>query len=222
MSKIKVIQIPIEIRKQVELLSDEEAGQLFKAVLAYSDDGSQASTDSRATAIVFAGIKAQIDAASDKYASRCAKNKATAIQREQAKKGDHNCAQSCTNVHNRAQSCTIVQTDKPKPDVDVKAFVKYFNDKVAEHHSTIGIVKTITEQRKGSILSRARENGKDALKIVVDKAVASDFLNGKNKKSWQATFDWLMRPTNFVKVLEGNYDNRKIAEQGGSINELWQ
>lgn len=222
MPKLRIIQIPTEVRAQVEMLSDEEAGQLLKAVLAYSDDGSQSATDSRATAIVFAGIKAQIDAASERYVSRCAKNKAIAEKREQAKKEEHERERTCTNVHERARTCEVVQADKPKPEVDLKAFVKYFNEQVTAHHSVMGVIRTLTEQRKGSILSRARENGKDALKVVVDKAVVSDFLNGKNGKSWQASFDWLMRPTNFVKVLEGNYDNRTIAERGGSINDLWK
>jgi hypothetical protein len=40
-------------------------------------------------------------------------------------------------------------------------------------------------------------------------AERSDFLKGTNGK-WNATFDWLMNENNFVKVLEGNYEN-KIA-----------
>ena len=32
----------------------------------------------------------------------------------------------------------------------------------------------------------------------------SDFLMGRNSK-WQATFDWIINETNFVKILEGNF-----------------
>ena len=36
-------------------------------------------------------------------------------------------------------------------------------------------------------------------------------MNGKNGKGWVASFDWMMCPTNFPKVLEGNYDNEEPA-----------
>ena len=42
---------------------------------------------------------------------------------------------------------------------------------------------------------------------VIKQAAKSDFLNGRNDRGWIADFDWLMRPNNFVKVLEGNYNN---------------
>lgn len=39
-------------------------------------------------------------------------------------------------------------------------------------------------------------------------ASKSDFLNGKNNTGWTASIDWLLKPANFVKVLEGNYVNK--------------
>lgn len=36
----------------------------------------------------------------------------------------------------------------------------------------------------------------------------SEFLKGKNERHWTATFDWLMKPNNMTKVLEGNYRNK--------------
>lgn len=36
----------------------------------------------------------------------------------------------------------------------------------------------------------------------------SSYLNGHNPHGWIATFDWFVSPSNFAKVLEGNYDNR--------------
>jgi hypothetical protein len=43
---------------------------------------------------------------------------------------------------------------------------------------------------------------------MITKASQSDFLNGKSRSGWIADFTWLFRPSNFQKVLEGNYDNR--------------
>lgn len=39
---------------------------------------------------------------------------------------------------------------------------------------------------------------------------ASDFLTGRapgKGRAWQASLEWLLNQTNFVKVIEGNYDN---------------
>ena len=41
---------------------------------------------------------------------------------------------------------------------------------------------------------------------VCQKAASSSFLNYQGAKhKFQATFDWLMEPENFLKVLEGTY-----------------
>jgi len=42
-------------------------------------------------------------------------------------------------------------------------------------------------------------------------AADSDYLNGKNNKGWVASFDWLMKESNFTKVAEGNFNNRPSA-----------
>lgn len=43
----------------------------------------------------------------------------------------------------------------------------------------------------------------------------SSFLKGQNKRGWVITFDWLIRPNNFIKVLEGNYTDRDGGEPNG-------
>ena len=44
---------------------------------------------------------------------------------------------------------------------------------------------------------------------------ASDFLMGRANSNGREPFDcdleWLVRPKNFVKVIEGKYENRKVA-----------
>ncbi|NLJ37636.1 MAG: hypothetical protein GX432_02615 [Candidatus Atribacteria bacterium] len=43
---------------------------------------------------------------------------------------------------------------------------------------------------------------------VLRMAGESDFLNGKSEKGWKANFEWIMRPENFIKIMEGNYENK--------------
>ena len=68
----------------------------------------------------------------------------------------------------------------------------------------------LTAKRKEKILRRLTEMGE--IKIaeqVFRKMEASDFLKGKNKFGWKASFDWVFgNSENWLKIIEGNYDNR--------------
>lgn len=92
-------------------------------------------------------------------------------------------------------------------------FVVFFNSEMDKENAVIPRIKSISDNRKKVLGARIREHGKDALATVVRKAAASDFLNGKNGRDFIATFDWLMKPTNFPKVLEGNYDNHEQQQK---------
>ena len=86
--------------------------------------------------------------------------------------------------------------------------IMYFNDKM--RGKSIKPIKNIVEntQRAEWLKARRREHGDNAILLMIDKASASQFLNGYNSKGFVASFDWLIRPNNFLKVLEGNYDDR--------------
>mgnify|MGYP005810444145 CR=1 FL=1 len=68
-------------------------------------------------------------------------------------------------------------------------------------------------KRYKSLLARIREYGIDAVLEAVGKIRESSFLQGKSggKRQWMITFDWFVLPSNFPKVLEGNYTD-KIPE----------
>ena len=58
------------------------------------------------------------------------------------------------------------------------------------------------------------------LETVFKKMEASKFLRGDNPRGWKATFDWLFtNAKNWVKVAEGNYDNRDEKPMKGVINK---
>lgn len=69
-----------------------------------------------------------------------------------------------------------------------------------------------SSQRYDRLKARINEYGIDDVLLAIDKIKDSDFLQGKSKKSWVITFDWFVRPNNFPKVLEGNYDNNKDTD----------
>ena len=70
----------------------------------------------------------------------------------------------------------------------------------------------MSEARKKAINARMKTGYTlDDFQTLFEKAEASDFLKGKNKRNWSATFDWLVSDSNMAKVLDGNYDARKEA-----------
>ena len=76
----------------------------------------------------------------------------------------------------------------------------------------------LTETRKRAIKARLKDYGLDEIKRAFSLAGQSDFLKGSS--GWQASFDWLMKPANMTKVLEGNYANR-ASPTGGKSQSMW-
>ncbi len=78
--------------------------------------------------------------------------------------------------------------------------------------SSLGIppvTKITADSTRGkSLKARLMQNGIDDILKAIENIRNSDFLCGKNKRNWVITFDWFVKPNNFPKVLEGNYNNR--------------
>ena len=53
--------------------------------------------------------------------------------------------------------------------------------------------------------ARVKEFGIDKILETIESINKSSFLKGQNHRGWAITFDWLIKPNNFVKVMEGNY-----------------
>lgn len=69
--------------------------------------------------------------------------------------------------------------------------------------------------RRKLLNARLKEYGKEKVMECLKKACVSDFLNGGSKGSFVGNFDWVLKPNNFPKVLEGNYD--KVAGRDGDM-----
>ena len=98
----------------------------------------------------------------------------------------------------------------PAEAIDLKAFADFFNKTMEAQGAQIPPVRDLRPKSKRTafLLARLREYGKEALAEAVKKAAASDFLNGGGSRGFVADFEWLFRPNNFPRVLEGTYDNR--------------
>ena len=93
-------------------------------------------------------------------------------------------------------------------------------------------IRSLSPARKEKVKLRVKEMGGwesafGTLRECFQKISESDFCNGATGK-WVATFDWFFdNEKNWLKVLEGNYDNRKpvsrieqFAETSARFNNL--
>ncbi len=63
-----------------------------------------------------------------------------------------------------------------------------------------------SSKRYQLLKGRIREYGIDEVLNAINNVRDSDFLRGENNRGWMITFDWFVKPNNFLKTLEGNYN----------------
>lgn len=119
-----------------------------------------------------------------------------------------------SKVKKRKENITVDSNESPvcatcQPHderIDYSELVKFFNEKT---QGVFGVIRMpLSDKRKGMINARIKTYGKETFAQMIQKALNSDFLKGQNKNGWRASFDWLIKPTNFEKVISGNYDNK--------------
>ena len=238
----------------IEGLTDEQLGQLTRALFIYARDGKTIKLEP-VVRMAFVFIKDKIDRNQTKYQKKCERLRANAQKRWGMQK-DANVTEACNNIQKHTNEYKSMQlhtkgclydsdsdsdsdsdvsketdnnipskeglsiSENPKVDparrcakIDFAAIKEYWNTKHDQSGSAMRRLTLMSDQRKSNVRARIREYGGDVQKVykAIDKAMASDFMNGKNGKGWVASFDWMMCTSNFPKVLEGNYDNEQPA-----------
>ena len=236
----------------IEGLTDEQLGQLTRALFVYARDGEVIKLEP-VVRMAFVFIKDKIDRNQQKYQKKCERNREN-IRKRWNKSNTNDTKENeripnDTSVYERIPNDTTrylydsdsdsdsdvsKETDNnniPSKEglstfgfseidparrcakIDFSDIKEYWNTKHDQSGSAMRRLTLMSDQRKSNVRARIREYGGDVQKVykAIDKAMASDFMNGKNGKGWVASFDWMMCPTNFPKVLEGNYDNEEPA-----------
>lgn len=129
------------------------------------------------------------------------------------------CYMSAGNCQVRKKSALVsapmsdIKPDIPKVGADqfkngFERFREWFNAAVGG--TDIPRLIKFTDARKNALRAIFKEYGKETVETVVQKVIASDFL----AKEWgKVSFDWIFKKSNFIKILEGNYDNRTTNNQ---------
>ena len=83
------------------------------------------------------------------------------------------------------------------------------------------ITKIVDSTNRGKWLhKRIQDYGVEEILRAIENVRNSRFLMGNNKKGWQITFDWFIRPNNFPKVLDGNYNGKEVKETNNVFIEM--
>lgn len=88
--------------------------------------------------------------------------------------------------------------------------------RITEAWNSLGLqqLRKVTSDsiRGGMLRARVNEYGPDVVLEAIENVRSSSFLKGQNGDGWVITFEWFVKPNNFVKVLEGNYNDRTGRE----------
>lgn len=108
----------------------------------------------------------------------------------------------------------IEEPQKPKEPAVGLEVVKAWNS-MSEEKGLSQVTKLMPGTERYNLLKkRIADYGVDGVLRAIENVRNSPFLLGENNRGWQVTFDWMIKPNNFPKVLDGNYlDKGKPAKQ---------
>lgn len=174
----------------VSQLTDLQLGILMRAVFLYAKDSTLVSDDApQVVRVAFAFIKEDIDAQRAAREARCRKNRENA-QKRWAKK-------------------------EQRPTFNAEGLITYWNRRIRETGSRMPQIHRLNRTRIALIEARLLEYDGDTRKIrdAFEQAFASPYLNGAGKRHWVADLDWILRPENFSRVLDGSFKAYAAAVQ---------
>ncbi|MFV5697774.1 DUF4373 domain-containing protein [Flavobacterium sp. ZT3R17] len=93
----------------------------------------------------------------------------------------------------------------PAHKIDFDKLLSFFNS----NRGLLPEVKKMSDVRKKRIQLLEKQYGKESIQTVIQKTRDSPFLQGENKENWTASFDWIFKPANFLKILEDNYARKQ-------------
>lgn len=112
-----------------------------------------------------------------------------------------------SNINNTNVLFVIPEDDEPRKNDEYQPVIDAWNS------LPLNNIRAVKGKRLDLLRARIKEYGLDDVIHAISMIRNSPFLLGQNKKNWQITIDWFLRPNNFPKVLEGNYE-RSAAPQG--------
>ena len=97
--------------------------------------------------------------------------------------------------------------------IDFEEVIEIFNTCCSD----LPQVTKLTKDRQNLILKILETHSTQDIGDVFKNVTQSDYLSGRKVgTTWKATFDWILIPGNFIKILEGNYKNLNNGKQNSN------
>lgn len=162
----------------IEGLTDEQLGQLTRAIFLYARDGKVIKLEP-VVRMAFAFIKDNIERNQDKYQAKCEKNRQIALERERKKREAREKADN-TNVHERSRTCennTNVHERSPYDNDN-----EYDNDNVDDNDVS---KETIEPSKEGKSKNEflTPEPAKEKKAVGIDCAAVKEYWNAKHDET---------------------------------------
>lgn len=164
----------------IEGLTDEQLGQLTRAIFLYARDGKTINLEP-VVRMAFAFIKDNIERNQDKYQAKCEKNRQIALERERKKREAREKAGN-TNVHERSRTC--------ENNTNVHERSPYDNDNDNEYDNDVSKETDIEPSKEGiesaSVKTEALGGGKGSKSQKIDYAAVKEYWNRKHDETKSA------------------------------------
>lgn len=220
--------------EQTAALSDAEKGRLFISVLEYARSGLLPDGNGRES-ILFPAFKAAIDrdnaisAINSKNGAKGGRgNKAEKANESEIKRNKANESELKPTKEEDIRQKTEDEELITSSDEDVSPTGAGRDDvqAVMEAWNSLGLnpIRGIMPgtTRRQLLNGRISQYGLPTVLQAIENVRGSDFLNGQNGRGFTATIDWFLKPTNFQKTLDGNYNNRRSPSAKSTADRLSQ
>lgn len=166
----------------IEGLTDEQLGQLTRALFIYARDGKTIKLEP-VVRMAFSFIKDNIDRNADKYQKKCERNRENIRKRWEKKHAEDTTERSDTTEYERIQSNTNVYEEKSR--------IPYDNDNEYDNDNDVSKETNILEPSKEGIMSasvktEAPGGGKVSKSQKIDYAAVKEYWNRKHDETKSA------------------------------------
>ena len=117
----------------------------------------------------------------------------------------------CNSEVTNSNDVVIESNTEIEKEINNNISKDIFINKVVSEWNSIGVspIKLIRGTRQKMLNARIKEYSEEGVLQAINNIKHSDFLKGQNKNSWVITIDWFLKPNNFIKVYEDNYNSKK-------------
>lgn len=191
----------------------------FKKRMGYKDDKSKKRSEAGKKGVAKRWGKKESEIANaTEFIANATENDSNAIAKVEKTIASKGKKRKENNIGDSNESLVCGTSQPHAEHIDYSELVKFFNE---ETKGVFGTVRApLSDSRKGMINARIKSYGKKTFADMIHRAYQSDFLKGQNKKGWRASFDWLIKPTNFEKVISGNYDNKNRTSNDAGDRDM--